>query len=482
MTPTPLPTPTLVPPVPSFNPHPFVLRTPKVQTVQQVTLPHLFTPRTYQEEDLFRQLFPHHYPDLRMLSVERKKRIVLLWHRRAGKDLSSVSALTLAAYEELGNYLYLLPEQTQAKKVIWRGIDKDGIAFTARVPEQIIKKRFESEMLIELINGSTLQFGGADTYNSWMGTNPKGIIFSEYSLQDPMAWLYFRPILVENGGWAVFIYTARGKNHGYDLYNTAKANPETWHHSRKTIEDTERAPGVPVVTQQQYLQEIEEGMLEAFARQEFYCDFEAALIGSYYGDLIAKARETKRIGFFPHDPGKPVYTSWDLGNDANVVIFAQATEGGDPRIIDHIHEPDTKFSEVCKMVLEKSYTYESHFAPHDIKNRDHETNTRLNTAEKLGINFVVTPRGSRNDGIEAVRQLLPRTQFHEVDTERLINALSSYHRVYDDKLKTYREQPVHDWSSHDSDAFRILAVNWTPDMLDDTWLQGDLQVNVDWIV
>ena len=294
--------------VPSYAPNPQVLRTPTSATQAQVSLPHLYKPRHYQNEDLFRPLFPHHYSDLRAQGITRKNLIVLLWHRRAGKDLSSISALALAAYEEVGNYLYLLPEQTQAKKIIWRGIDKEGIKFIARVPQQIIKKTYESEMLIELLNGSTIQIGGADNYNSWMGTNPRGIINSEYSLQDPMAWVHFQPILIENGGWSVFIFTARGKNHGYDIYNTALSQPDHWHCSKKTIDDTFKPDGTPVVTQEQYLQAIANGMPEPLARQEFYCDFEAALIGAYYGTLMEKARAENRIGHFPHDPAKPVYT------------------------------------------------------------------------------------------------------------------------------------------------------------------------------
>lgn len=465
----------------SLNPHPSMLRPTTGSDTVQVTLPHQFTPRDYQRDDLFRPLFPHHYPDLKVLATPRKKRICMVHHRRAGKDKSVINALTLAAWEELGNYLYLLPEQTQAKKLIWRGIGGDGIKFIDHIPQQIIKKKYESEMLVELTNGSTVQIGGSDNFNSWMGTNPRGIVLSEYSIQNPLAWQYFRPILAENGGWAVFIYTARGKNHGHDLYQIAKANPDQWACSLRTIEDTRRHDGSPVITQGQYKQELDDGMPEAMARQEFYCDFEAALVGSYYGDLMEKARVDERIGYFPHDPAQPVYTAWDLGNDANVVVFAQKDAGG-LRIIDHYEEPDTPFTEVCKVVMEKAYTYGAHFAPHDVKNRDHESNTRINTARNFGIDFVVTPRGSRNDGIEAVRQLIPQVRFHEVECENLINSMRSYHRVFDDKLRTFREQPVHDFSSHTADAVRILASNWTDAMVDSSWLDKPLELDHDWVV
>lgn len=464
--------------IPSINPHPSVIRTAQNLQHQNVSLPHLFTPRHYQEEDLFRPLFPHHYSDLTLEGVQRKKRIVDIWHRRAGKDLGSFSALVLEAYEHPANYLHLFPEQTQAKKVIWRGIDNDGIRFKDRCPDALIKKTYESEMLIELVNGSTIQIGGSDVYNSWMGTNPQGIVFSEYSLQDPLAWQYFRPILRENGGWAVFIYTARGKNHGYDLLQVAKRNPKTWHLSIRTIDDTHKEDGTPVVSREEYEQEIEEGMPDELARQEFYCDFTAALVGAFYGEIMERLRGKERIGFFPHDPVKPVFTFWDIGLDCNAVVFAQATDGGDPRIIDYIEEEDEKFSAMCKRVLEKPYTYRSHFGPHDITRRDPEKNTRVDTAEKLGIIFEEpSPKVPPDEWIEQSRQVLPRCQFDEEETHRLVDALTSFERPYDEKLRTFKTGYLHNWASHGASAFGILAQNWGPEMLDDTWLNDDLALD-----
>lgn len=215
------------------------------------------------------------------------------------------------------------------------------------------------------------------------------------------------------------------------------------------------------------------------ARQEFYCDFEAALIGSYYGDLMERARAEERIGHFPHNPAKPVFTGWDVGLDANCVWFAQATEGGDPRIIDYYEEVDEKFSDTCKAVLDKPYTYGSHFLPHDSKNRDPEKHTRLDTARDLGLDIVETPKTSRDDGIEEVRQLLPLVQFNEATTERGRDVLVSYARVWDDKMKTFKEQPIHNWASHGADAFRTLAVNWTPSMIDSSWKTQPMDVHIE---
>lgn len=463
-----------------------LLRSPRAANpANQIVLPHLFTPRPYQTKHLFRPLFPHHYPDLALLSTPRATRVCLVWHRRAGKDKALINAIALAAWEEPGNYLYLLPEQTQAKKIIWRGIGKDKIRFLDHIPDQITKNKYASELLVELTNGSTIQFGGSDNYDSWMGTNPIGIVFSEYSLQDPSAWQYFRPILAENGGWAVFNYTPRGKNHGYDLHNIAKKSPH-WYHSLLTIDDTKLADGRSVVSREAYDQEILDGMPHAVAKQEFYCDFEAALEGSYYGDIIAalQAATPSAIGHYPYDPALPVVTAWDIGLDATAVWFAQAQPGSrNPVIIDYLEDVNTKFTDTVASVLRRPYVYTAHFAPHDIVNRDHTTlATRKKTAADLGIEFQVTPRQSVDDGIEAARNLLPRCRFNSPQVDRGLDSLRSYEREYDAKMKRFKDNPKHNWASHGADGFRILAVNWEPDLFDSSWLTKKLEIDTSYVV
>ena len=151
------------------------------------------------------------------------RRACLVWHRRAGKDSLCINMLARKAITERENYAYMLPTYAQAKKVVWDSIDKQGRRVIKQAfPEQIVKSYNSQEMKIELINGSIIQLAGSDSYDNLVGTNYKGMIFSEYSIADPAAWELFRPILAENGGWALFIYTPRGHNHGYALYEMAR--------------------------------------------------------------------------------------------------------------------------------------------------------------------------------------------------------------------------------------------------------------------
>ena len=120
----------------------------------------------------------------------------------------------------------MLPTYSQAKKVVWLGADRDGMKFLDHFPRQIIKNVNQSDMIIELINGSILQLVGADNIDRIVGTNPIGIVFSEFPLMKKDVWDFIFPILNENGGWAVFVMTPRGTNHAYDLMQVVKNDPK----------------------------------------------------------------------------------------------------------------------------------------------------------------------------------------------------------------------------------------------------------------
>lgn len=432
----------------------------------EIVLPYQYTPRDYQE-GLWKAAFPDWY-GIKSIAA---KRYILVWHRRAGKDKTTINFVACKAIEEVGNYLYMAPEQTQVKKIIWQGIGSDGIKFIDHIPQQLIKKKYEKDMLIELINGSTIQLGGSDAYDSWMGTNPRGIVFSEYSLQNPQAYNYFRPILVENGGWAVFIYTPRGHNHGYDMRQVGMreselGNPD-YYYSEIDITQSRRADGSPLITQKDIDDEVAAGMPPELVQQEFYNSFDAGNIGAYYADIIGKLRQNDPscVGHYPYDPSRPVITAWDLGiHDATSVWFVQPYEGG-PRVIEYYEQRNKPLTDHVSYVLSRNYNYLEHLAPHDIEVRSYETGrTRKELAFDMGLDFTTVPRIHIEDGIEAVRALLPRCTFHESGTSEGIEALFGYERAWDDRMKRYRNSPTHNWASHGADAFRVLATGWVDEV------------------
>lgn len=357
-----------------------------------------------------------------------------------------------AMFERVGTYFYLFPTYSQAKKVLWDGRDKEGFPFMAHFPKEVVDKKNESELRLEAINGSALQLIGTDNIDSVLGTNPIGCVFSEYAMQDPKAWDYMRPILRENGGWAIFDYTPRGKNHGYQLYQMARANPD-WYAEILSIKDT------GVLTEEDMDRERREGMSEEMIQQEYYCSFEGVAFGAYYGKQLQLAEQEGRISKLQFESELGVETWWDLGiGDSTAIWFTQST-GREIRVIDYYEASGEGFPHYAKVLQGKPYVYSKHHAPHDIEVRELGSGrSRKETAFSLGIVFQVVPNLPIEDGIEAARSILARCWFDKEKCERGLNALSSYHKAYDDKLRDWKSHPQHDWSSHAADAFRYLAV------------------------
>jgi len=194
-------------------------------------------------------------------------RAFIIHHRRAGKDKTCFNYMVKRALGRVGTYFYFLPEYTQARKVIWDNIDIDGFRMLDHIPKEIIAKTNESTLKVTLVNGSIIQLIGADTFDkSGVGTNPIGVVFSEYSITRADIWSFIRPILLVNKGWAIFNGTPRGQNHAFELYEMAKNNPE-WFTEVLTVDDT------GVLTPEDIEKERQEGMPEDMIQQEYYCKF-----------------------------------------------------------------------------------------------------------------------------------------------------------------------------------------------------------------
>ncbi len=427
---------------------------------QEIILPHLYEQRDYQR-NLNSALINPNGP---------VKRAVAVWHRRAGKDKTTWNATITNAALSVGYYLYLFPSQTQAKKAIWLGRGNDGVRFLDHIPEELLAYKNNSELRVELINGSIIQFGGSDNYDAYMGTNPRWLVFSEWSICNPVAWDYFRPILVENDGTAVFIFTPRGRNHGHSLYKRAIAGM----HNDKSRWFCELLPyqQTGVLTEEQVRREVEEeGMSEARAAQEFECSFDAEIEGAIYGKELREAYATNRVRFVPPDPKLTVMTAWDLGRgDYNAIWFVQCV-GREVRLInyyqDRLKGMDFYIAYVKQWAADRGLKlHHTHFGPHDLNVHEYSTNTkRVDTAAQLNFHFTVVPRVTEEDGIAAGRKIFPRTFFDENECDTGLAALAEFQfsatkdteDVQDELKKSWNPTPDHNWASHGAKAFQYLA-------------------------
>ena len=391
-----------------------------------------------------------------------------IWHRRSGKDKVNIADVIpgrLIKDPTLIKFVY--PTLVMGRDNLWEGIGSDGFKFIDHIPEFIrTGQANQSRMTIPIIKGSIFQIAGTDNPDSLRGGNAKMYIFSEWSEHDPYAWDVVEPILRENDGIAIFNMTPKGDNHARALYEYAKNNPK-WYVEVLTANDTKLfSPG--------QLEEIRLDVINRFTAngrsesealayfdQEYMCSFTSPVIGSYYGAAIRKSEEENRITSVPHNSGVSVSTFWDLGIDDSTTIWFLQTVGQELHLIDYYENSGEGLPHYAQIIHNKGYTYQSHYAPHDIEVRELGSGkSRMEIARSLGINFKLCPNLSIDDGIEAARTIFSRCWFDKTKCDRGIQALKNYKKDWDEKNKTFRSSPKHDWSSHGADAFRYLAIGY----------------------
>jgi len=394
------------------------------------------------------------------------KNAFLVWPRRHGKDEAAMAWTAADAMQHPGNYWHCLPEYEQARKALWDGIDaKTGMRRPDQIfPPEIVTRRRDKDMMLELTSGSTWQLIGSDRYNQLVGAGPRGLVMSEYALSHPAAWAYFRPMLLDSGGWAIFNTTPRGRNHAYKLFHEHQDDPE-WFCERLT------ANQCGVFTEQELERERREYQLElgvddgdAKFRQEYLCDWNAAIVGAYYAREMAAAENEGRICDVAYDPGLPVYTGWDLGrHDSTTIWFVQRC-GGQIRVIDCETATGVGLDAYAKLLKDKPYVYATHYWPHDGAQGDVGIiggRTRVEVMRGLGVTPIeVLDRELDGiaDGIQAVRRILPRCFFDRTRCKLGIDALIQYQRKWDDNAKTFANTPMRNWATHFADGFRTLAM------------------------
>jgi phage terminase large subunit len=374
---------------------------------------------------------------------------VMVAHRRAGKTVASVMDLVDAALrctKPDPRFAYVAPTYTQAKDVAWEYLKR----YTAPI---LGTQHNESELRVDLPNRARVRLYGADNYDRMRGVYFDGVVLDEYSDMDPRAWSeVIRPALSDRKGWGVFIATPKGHNDFHKIWDKTSRNDPDWYRLMLRASETGLLDADELADARKAMS------AEQFA-QEYECSFEAAVVGAYYGNLMADAERDKRIGGVPYDPAVRVWTAWDLGiGDPTAIWFAQMV-GREVHLIDYYEATGMDLGHYVKVLDQKPYLYAGHILPHDVEAKELGTGkTRKEVLESLGLEVEVAKAHGVDDGINAVRVLLPRCWFDLTKCERGVEALRLYRAEFDEKLKTVRPRPLHDWTSHAADAFRYLAM------------------------
>jgi hypothetical protein len=362
-------------------------------------------------------------------------------------DIVRAAALCKSAMPLFG---YVAPYRSQAKAVVWD--------YLKRYAEPLIKVSNESELQIELTNGSRIKLFGADNADAMRGLGFDGLYLDEYGDFKPSIWgNILRPALSDKQGWCVFGGTPKGKNQFWQIYQTASKSPDEWFLLRLPastsglLPESELAAARAQLSEDQYLQEME-------------CSFEAAILGAYYGTEMREATEQGRVTKVEYDSSIPVHSAWDLGFRDDTAIWWYQVIRGELHILEYYGVSGANISDLAAVIKSKPYKYGKHYLPHDARAKTLAAAGKSvieQLAEYLGINnMAIVPDLGVQDGIQAVRQVLPRCWFDAVKCEDGIEALRQYQREYDEDKKAFRDRPRHDWCSHPADAFRMLAVAW----------------------
>ena len=394
---------------------------------------------------------------------------VLVCHRRFGKTVFSVNdmidqGLRLYSSRKLPRprYAYIAPDYGMAKRIVWDYFK----AYTKDIPG-VIPNENELRIDISLFGDETdtlrFQLWGAEKPDKLVGTYLDGAILDEYGVMNPSTWTTaIRPQLSDKDRilvhkpWAHFIGTPRGKNSFYELHRYARDKTDPEWYTRIL-----RASETGYVDQNE-LESARRTMSEDEFLQEYECTFEAALKGTYYSKIVNDLEGRGRVVPIDFDPSLGVMTAWDLGMNDSLVIWFVQRFFREVRIIDYLEMSDMPdgLLDVVRRLKEKPYAYTTHLLPHDAAVRSlNDGKSRVDTLRGLGLRGIeVLERSGLNDGINAVRNLLPMCWFDTNRTQDGLEHLRNYRREWDEKSGIFKDKPLHNQASHASDAFRTLAM------------------------
>jgi hypothetical protein len=297
-------------------------------------------------------------------------------------------------------------------------------------------------------NGARIRLYGAENYDRLRGLYLDGAVIDEAGDQDPRAFPeVIRPALSDRKGWATFIGTPKGRNEFYNIYERAKLSDDWMTATLKASEtnliaEAELYDAKQMMTPEQY-------------RQEYECDFTAAIIGAYYGRDMADAES--RIIPITHDKSADVFAAWDLGiEDAMALWFGQQV-GREIHWLEYYENSGFGLDHYVDYVKSRPFPVHLHLLPHDAEARELQTGqSRIDFLRGRNLDCRIVARHEVADGINAVRMKFPQMWFNSKGEGMAhgLDCLRMYRAEYDDKHMTLKTRPLHDWASHGADAFR----------------------------
>jgi len=399
-------------------------------------------------------------------AMENHRFVVGVAHRRMGKTVAALNELIKRSMQNdkpNPRYAYIAPTYSQAKRVAWDYLTHFArpLSATANI----------AELRVDFY-GRRIQLYGSDNPDSLRGQYFDGVVLDEIGDQNPKIWNeIIRPALADRKGWCLFIGTPKGNNHFKELFDRA-GKEDGWSALQFKASETH-------LIDEAELNAARKEMGDDKYNQEFECSFNAAVEGSYYGKLINELEEKNRLCEIQRDDLCRTYVAWDLGMGDSTALFVAQVTGQEVRILDYVENHGQGLDWYVNWLKENNWQKAEQLLPHDVEVRELGTGkSRLEVLRESGLDVRVLPRLSVEDGIQAVRRMLPTCWFNMPKVKQGLDCLRNYRREYDEKRNVFYDKPLHDWASHGSDAFRYLALGLEQES---TWSQP-IKINTKWIV
>lgn len=397
-------------------------------------------------------------------SKARKNRFMLIWSRRSGKDWTAWRCMIEAALRKKQNYTYYFPTGVLGRQVIFEGIDKDGRGYLSDIPKDLVRSVRQDDMTIFLQNGSTIRVQGTDNL-AVAGPNPFGVVFSEHSQQNPLAWTYVRPILAANGGWSLFTTTPRGRNHTYKLWIDTENEP-TWYRERLTIADTGH------ISMSSVLSDLRTGMSLSYILQEYFCSWDAGLEDAALVNEIMAVRKDGRMDKLARVPDFPLMAAWDIGQGDYAAAWVFQYADGQILIHGYYMDRQTLLTERLRAIDEKYDGISFYIMPWDVKHRDSDGTSLRDKLLSYGRECIVVPLTRRvADDLDVVREIFPKIHFDNVGCSEGLAYLEAYntdtHGVRNTKAHARPPSAAYDALRTLCRAVKLGLISDKPRMMED---------------
>ena len=380
-------------------------------------------------------------------TVKNHRFTVAVCHRRLGKTVSAINQLihsALRCEKENPRFAYIAPTYAQAKRIAWDYLREytSELGGTANV----------SELRVDF-HGRRISLYGADSIDALRGIYLDGVVIDEIGDVNPSLFSeVIRPALSDRLGWALFIGTPKGSNHFKELRDYADDPSNDWGLCQFKASETGLIDDAE-------LRDAKKAMGESKYDQEFEISFDSPVVGSYYGEIIRELDSKNHIREIPSENATNKFTAWDLGISDSTSIWVAEVIGGEYRLMDYYENHGQSLDHYVGWIRDNGYQDYSHILPHDVQVRELGTGkSRLELLQSVGLDITIAPKLSVEEGIQAVRQILPNCWFNKDKTKYGLECLRNYRRVFNEKLNVYMQTALHDWASHGADAFRYFAV------------------------